>query len=233
MANLKVSLIDAPGDYEAVYIDIQDVQVNPSGTDSGWYSLENAQYGVYDLLLLTNGEEAFLGEIALPEGKLSQVRLVLGDDNRVTIDGQDLDLKVPSGSTSGLKVNVNTDLVGGVTYSLVLDFDAGRSVVKSGNSGNYNLKPVIRANLNPETGAISGEISPTDLNAAIFAIQNGDTITSTYPDETGGFLLQALPEGIYSVVAQPESDSGLTPTTIDDVSVSVGEVTSLGTVLVQ
>ena len=38
-ARLQVFLTDDPGDYEAVYIDVQDVQINVTGnTDDGWQS---------------------------------------------------------------------------------------------------------------------------------------------------------------------------------------------------
>ena len=39
-ARLQVYLTDDPGDYEAVYIDVKDVQINVTGNDAdGWQSL--------------------------------------------------------------------------------------------------------------------------------------------------------------------------------------------------
>ncbi|WP_020530150.1 DUF4382 domain-containing protein, partial [Flexithrix dorotheae] len=95
MAKIQVTLVDAPADYEEVLIDIQEVNINVGDEEEGWQSLENAETGIFDILKLTNGEEAFLGEIELPAGNLSQIRLVLGDQNSLTIDGESTDLKVP------------------------------------------------------------------------------------------------------------------------------------------
>jgi hypothetical protein len=40
---------------------------------------------------------------------------------------------------------VNQTLVAGVTYDFLLDFDVENSVVvQAGNSGNFNLHPVVR-----------------------------------------------------------------------------------------
>ncbi|MBT32978.1 MAG: hypothetical protein CMO01_25245 [Thalassobius sp.] len=230
-AKIQVSLIDAPADYEAVWIDIEDVQINVNDDEddeSGWQSLEGSELGVYDLLTLTNGEEAFLGEIELPAGKISQIRLILGDGNELTIDGSNVDLKVPSGSQSGLKLNIHQEVEGGITYKLVIDFDAAKSIVKAGNSGNYNLKPVIRAKMEALTGAISGVVDPADVNTVVYGIMNSDSV-STYPNENGEYLLRALEAGTYTVVAVPTEESGYETISVENVTVSTGEITTIDT----
>ena len=228
-AKVSVSLVDAPADYEEVWIDIQDIQVNVSSDendDNGWQSLDGAQPGVYDLLKLTNGEEQFLGDIELPEGQLGQVRLILGNANELTIDGTKVALTVPSGSQSGLKLNVGTAIEAGISYKLVIDFDAAKSIVSSGNSGKYILKPVIKAVMEAQTGAIEGIVSPANINSVIYAIIGADS-ASTYPNEQGQFLIRTLDAGNYSVVAIPDSDSGLGKATVDAISVTIGEVNTL------
>lgn len=223
-AKIQVVMVDAPAEYDAVLIDVQEVQVNTSSDEeNGWESLEEAEPGIYNLLELTNGEEAFLGEIELPEGRLGQVRLILGDQNELVIGEDTLELTVPSGSQSGLKVNINADIVEGVAYKLILDFDAGRSVVKRGNSGAYNLKPVIRAQMDAQTGAIEGAVSPAGADVIVYAIQGEDSVSS-YPDEAGAYLIRALTEGTYNVVAVPASES-FTKATIEALEVKIGEVT--------
>lgn len=233
MATVQVQLIDAPADYEAVFIDVVDVQVNVGEEEDGWQSLDEANMGVYNLLELTNGASVLLGEIALPAGELSQVRLILGDNNSLVTDGQTVALSTPSAQQSGLKLAVNQELEAGITYQLVIDFDAARSIVESGNSGDYNLKPVIRASMDPRTGAISGVIEQgvsEGVNATVFAIVGEDTLTSAYTDDTGNFLLGALPEDTYTVSISPETGSGYIATDVENVSVTIGEVNELGTI---
>jgi len=224
MAKIKVSLVDAPADYESVLIDVLDVKVNTGE----WQSLENVEKKVYDLLKLTNGEEALLGEIELPEGELQEVRLVLGANNKLGVNGEELDLDTPSAMQSGLKIKIHSQIEAGVTYKLVLDFDAAKSIVKAGNSGKYNLKPVIRAKMEALTGAITGLIDPIETECTVYAIVGTDSI-STYPDEEGKFMIRALEADTYKVVAIPTLESGLGEVAKENVEVVVGEITDAGT----
>src|SRR5690349_4650863 len=122
-ARLQVWLTDAPGDYEEVNIDIQGVEIHSSESDNGkgWKSLD-VKSGVYNLLELTNGLDTLIGELVLPAGKVSQIRLVLGDDNSIKVGGQVYDLSTPSAQQSGLKLQVHETLAEGVTYKILLDF---------------------------------------------------------------------------------------------------------------
>ncbi|MGZ2371827.1 DUF4382 domain-containing protein [Ancylomarina sp. YFZ004] len=224
MAKIKVSLVDAPADYESVLIDVVDVKIN----NGGWESLDGVDNKVYDILKLTNGEEAILGEIELPEGQLQEIRLVLGENNQIGVNGELLDLDTPSASQSGLKIKIHTMLEAGVTYKLVLDFDAAKSIVKAGNKDKFILKPVIRAEMEAQTGAIKGMINPTDTDCVVYAIVGTDSI-STYPNEEGKFLIRALEANTYRVVAIPTVESGLKEVEKADVEVSLGEVADAGT----
>ena len=61
----------------------------------------------------------------------------------VPTGGGETALTMPSAQQSGLKMNVDIDVAAGQIADVVLDFDACKSVVRRGNSGQYNLKPVI------------------------------------------------------------------------------------------
>src|SRR5258708_12999885 len=87
-ATLQVRLTDAPGDYQEVNIDIQDVQVNAdaSNSNSGWISIiDTNKKGVYNLLEFTNELDTLLGSHELPAARASQTTLVLTSNNSVTI----------------------------------------------------------------------------------------------------------------------------------------------------
>lgn len=140
-SRMTVKMTDAPGDYEQVNVDIREVLVNVDG--HGWVSLATNQ-GVYDLLTLQNDITTVLvNQGELPAGHLNQFRLVLGSSNSVKIDGVYYPLATPSAQQSGLKVNINADVAPNETYELLIDFDAGESIVEQGNGG-YSLKPVIK-----------------------------------------------------------------------------------------
>lgn len=225
---LEVRLTDAPGDYEEVNIDIQDVQVNAGSNESGWKSLE-INKGVYDILKLTAGLDTLLGKIELPAGRVSQVRIILGNQNSLRINGNTEVLTTPSAQQSGLKLQVNADLLEGITYKLLLDFDAARSIVKAGNSGKYNLKPVIRTITEASSGAIAGLISPVESSPAVYAIVGPDTLGTAFVDQVNGrFLLRGLAAGTYKVTFEPKT--GYQPMVKEGVIVNVGNVTTIGTV---
>lgn len=60
---MQVYLTDAPGDYEAVYIDIRGIEVNTiNDTFLGWVGLRHIQPGVYDLLTLVNDKDTLLAD---------------------------------------------------------------------------------------------------------------------------------------------------------------------------
>ena len=227
-AQLVVRLTDAPGDYQEVNIDIQSVEVNVSenGSSSGWMELENTNTGVYNLLELTNGLSVVLADAEVPAGRISQIRLVLGDDNTLKMDDQIQKLTTPSAQQSGLKLQLNTTLSAGITYEVLLDFDGARSVVESGNSGKHILKPVIRALSEAQDGAIKGIALPVEASAAVFAIQGTDTVASSFADDNGEFLIRQLDSGAYTVGISPAE--GFQETSVENVNVTIGEVTDIG-----
>ncbi len=227
-ARVQVWLTDAPGDYQEVNIDLQGVEVHVGDgeDDAGWKSL-SVHGGVYNLLELTNGLDTLLGEISIPAGEISQIRLKLGSENTVKVGGQLFPLDVPSGQQSGLKLQVHQTLAADITYKILLDFDVARSVLLTG-SGKYKLKPVIRTIPEAQDGAIKGVVSPLTATPAVYAIKETDTLATAYTDATGHFLLRGLEAGTYTVSFVP--NSSFEATKKENVSVTIGQVTDLGTV---
>lgn len=137
----NLRLTDAPAAYLSVNVDIIGAEVHHA--DSGWINIP-VNAGVYDLLLLQNGVSVALTDsLKLPIGQLSQMRLLLGNNNTIVTAAGVFDLKVPSGSETGLKVNLNQNLQANKAIDVLLDFDAGASVVEQGN-GLFLLKPVVK-----------------------------------------------------------------------------------------
>ncbi|MDP2189112.1 MAG: DUF4382 domain-containing protein [Sphingobacteriaceae bacterium] len=222
-ASVQFRLTDAPGSYDAVLIDISSIEVIAGDAP---FTVNLVRPGVYNLLDFTNGIDTLLADIDLPEGRMNQVRLILGNNNSVVVDGDTFALATPSAQQSGLKLNVQYDLVAGVNYQFVLDFDAGRSIVRQGNGG-YLLKPVIRVFTNAQSGAIRGHARPDSAAVYVMAIAGTDTF-GTIPPADGRFLLKGLPAGSYNVVVQGGGSLG--DLSINNVGVTIGNVTDLGEV---
>lgn len=149
-ASFKVSMsntVTANREYSQVNIDLVKISINVSAdtnASSGWVDLPTNQ-GIYNLLDFTSGNDTVLAfDSVLVVQNISQIRLLLGENNTIVDSGETYDLNTPSGQTSGLKIPVNVTLQPGFSYIVELDFDPYQSVVKTGN-GKYNLKPVINA----------------------------------------------------------------------------------------
>jgi hypothetical protein len=208
-SRMEVRLTDAPGDYAKVLIDIRSVEIHTDGnaTDNsaGWTTLTNIHPGIYNLLDFSNGKDTLLAASNLPAGHISQIRLILGLNNSLVLkDGTTQALKTPSGQASGLKVKIDADLVSDVTYLVLLDFDASKSIVAKGNGG-YNLKPVIRTITQAVAGGIRGNVSPAMPGNEVQVIETvpgGNGVIDTvggFTDVNGNYLVKGLIGGAYTV----------------------------------
>jgi hypothetical protein len=227
-ATFEIRMHDAPTD-DLAEVNIHVLEVRVQHSSKGWVTISEPDK-TYNLLDLVNGEVVILGEEDVEGGRYNQVRLILGADNTVVNhDGEVFDLKTPSAQQSGLKININSDLEEGVRYVLILDFDASKSIVRTGNSPvqDYILKPVIRAYELAQTGTIGGSIVPSQSMSRIDAIVADTVYTSTYAETNGEFLLVGLEPITYTVRVNARIGD-FAPTTITDVTVETGAKTNLG-----
>jgi hypothetical protein len=201
-AHLQVYLTDDPANYDEVVIDVRDVKINYStDTANGWKSLSQVNAKPYDILRLVNDKDTILGQTDLDSGRIEQIRLILGPNNYVKVNGQTYPLETPSAQQSGLKINLHQSVSAGLLYKLLLDFDASKSIVKTGN-GKYMLKPVIRASMQAQGGSIKGYVLPNTFNTSVFAIQGPDTLTGTITSG-GSYWIKGLSEGTYTLGFAP------------------------------
>jgi hypothetical protein len=225
MAKMNVKITDSPGAYEAIYLSVKEIQILTSDGTSTLAVGPNP----FNILNFRMGKDTLIASQDIPSGNIQEVRLVLNNTgNRVKIDGATYDLTTPSGQTSGVKLKVQETLEAGVAYTLLLDFDAAKSVVQTGN-GKYILKPVIRAIPNAVSGAITGVITPSASSPKIYAITGTDTL-GTVSDASGKFWFPGVPAGTYKVEIQPISP--YLNKTIENVAVVQGSVKDLGTITI-
>jgi hypothetical protein len=229
---LSVSLTDSScSDYKAIYITIDEVQVkkndDSSNENSGWLIVATPEktYNLYDLV---NGVTEVLGIEELEAGIYQQVRLIIGkiadQENNINgdphpsanyilfKDGTSENLKIPSGFQTGVKLVHNFEVVEGRFVELLLDFEACKSVVETGN-GKYKLKPTIKVIGTLNKTEVYGKV--TDLNSgdgitlASVSAQTSDgispsvkhsTLTSNNFEEEGEYSLLLLPDETYNIV---------------------------------
>lgn len=220
----SVKMTDAPGPYDAVNVDIQGVEV--TGETGETFSL-NVVPGIYNLLDFSNGVSTLIATDTLEIAKVEQIRLILGTNNTVELNNVIYPLSTPSADQSGLKLQVHQTLQAGILYSVLLDFDANKSIVDLGN-GSYKLKPVIRTIEAAISGTIKGKLSVAGTMAVVQA--NSSTLSyATNINANGEFMIMGLPPGIYSVTITPALP--LLAVTKTNITVTAGITTDIGIVV--
>jgi hypothetical protein len=245
-AKLEVRLTDAPGNFNAVVLDVQQIEVhNKEESDpSGWQTLAFTPQTV-NVLDYVNGKSALLVSADFAPGDLKEIRLILGPNSYVVgTDGQQYALKTPSGQTSGVKLKLDkVTLAAGSTYQLLLDFDVAKSIVERGNwkAGNdkkerYLLKPVIRLVAQDLRGGLRGTVNPAVARPQVLAIRaaiTGPDTVSTFADASGAYQLNGLAAGTYQVqlfptVAAPTGQPAYKTVVRLGITVTNNQVTDLG-----
>lgn len=148
--SLAIRMTDSSGgkagnevDFQGLEIDLQQIRIKTDGDSSNsWFDLET-NAGIYDLVTLQFGEDSLVASGTFLGDSVKEIRMILGDMNKILVDSVWYELSIPSGSQSGLKVKLNPAIYIEALDSLVLDFDSNASVRQQGN-GNYKLQPVIR-----------------------------------------------------------------------------------------
>ncbi|SNB46298.1 DUF4382 domain-containing protein [Geobacter sp. DSM 9736] len=207
---LKVGITDKQSDdFAQVVIAIREIRVVPAGrenapdNDPGLPVLARfSSPRVIDVMQLQFVQQA-LGEIILPAGTYSQIRLILEPNpngqgqppaNYLTLKTDPaarIPLKTPSGQQSGLKVLGPVEVRPGAISAVLIDFDPNTAIVPRGN-GDYNLKPTgIRLVQTGEEltrfGSITGTVSSTfkDWSSATVSIRRRGDINDVEPIAAG------------------------------------------------
>jgi len=189
----ELRLCDSPGNYEHVYLDIQQVSIMVEG--SGWEDLSTS-VGVVDILEYNNGLDLLIGSKLVPAGKLIQIRLILGPNNTLVENGNTHTLVIPSSFQSGIKINIDTEIIADGTTKEWLDIDAGSSIKELPN-GTYKMTPVLRSFKESDNGRFKGYLLPVEANAHVQAIKGNDTII-VIPEDDGFYQFSGL-QGNYKL----------------------------------
>lgn len=245
---VKIFLSDNPVNFDAVYVDIQQVivQVIPDscrGRDNNnndcyddneyrcsiWDTLD-IRAGVYNLLSLSNGTDTLLANGLTLAGRVNKVKLVLGDNNSVVIDSVSYPLSLWSNQHSvTLQVKgADIDELTPADLQLWLDFDAGGSIVRVSNN-RFVLKPKIKIFVPDLTASIKGKVLPREAKAVVSAVANGDTLIAIPYHHNGEFKIRGL-KGDSAVVFINATAGGYRDTTLMGVSLRSGKATDIGTI---
>lgn len=250
---LKIYLTDSSGNYKendsgtysAVYITISKIKAHIAGGNEGdneedkgsWEVLKEWSGGLQVDLIKLEDVSILLASLELEPNKYTQLRLflegdeeedawiVLGESGESEESKSKIPLEIPSVYQTGIKLNRPFKIIEGSITKLTIDFDAEKSVVKTGN-GKYKLKPVIHVTsetysegeeLLEGSGSVSGSVSyygydidnselilvgisgaSVELSGGVYILAN-TTTTSEVEGLEGIFSLNNVPAGNYTL----------------------------------
>jgi hypothetical protein len=207
---LKLAITDKMSDnYQNVVISIREIRVVPAGMEGASDNdpglpvvVTFATPRVIDVMQLQFVQQA-LGDVVLPTGTYSQIRLILEPNpngqgqqpanylvlksNLTTM----IPLTTPSAQQSGLKILGPLEIKPGIINALMIDFDPNTAIVVRGN-GDYNLKPtgirlVQMSEMLTQYGSISGVVSSAfkDWSSATVSVKRRGAINDIDPIAAG------------------------------------------------
>ncbi len=224
-AHVNMYLTDAPADYDAVYIDVQSVEIT---SDQGVNTYVIINPGVYDLLKLNSGADTLMISEDLSPRTTTKIKLILGDNNSVVVAGVTHPMAKPDDDSPGLVIDREYKFESRENYNLWMDFDAAQSIEEDG-AGNYSLNPVLRIYTDEESGAISGHILPLGAAFTVSVITPDGTFGTTIKND-GTFYIGGLTSGTYDV--KFSAVFGFIDITVPGVLVTNGSVTEMGEIII-
>lgn len=236
-----VKLTDAPFPIDLIdkaMVTIDKIEIRSTAVSlNASEEIENSAFIVlseetqtFNLLDLRNGVTADLLAMNIDTGSYDMIRMHVVEGEVILKDGTSHKLKVPGGSTSGLKIKIAPELVveGGVTNEVLLDFDVSKSFVIQGNVKapidlkTIIFKPVVRAVSQKMSSSIAGKVvgvTGAPIAEAYVQVINADTVlTSSLTNASGEYAMIGIPVGTYRMVCEKE---GFRTVTVEAVKVEL------------
>ncbi|TGU71643.1 DUF4382 domain-containing protein [Geomonas terrae] len=207
---LKLAITDRQSEeFQNLFISIREIRLVPAGHENAadndpalpvFASYTTARS--VDVMQLRFSQET-LGDLTLPAGTYSQIRLILdpnpgGNQDPVNYlvlasdPNTKIPLTTPSGQQSGLKILGPIEVKPGVINAVMIDFDPNTAVVKRGNSGQYNFKPtgirlIQMQEMLESFGSIAGNVSNPSVNwsSATVSVKHRGTTNDINPIAAG------------------------------------------------
>lgn len=249
---LSVYLTDDPCQYDSVFIDIRYVEVK---IDTSTQHMNDDQYGdndndndddrqhhdqygkwdtlkirpgVYNILRLRNGIDTLLASGNIPAGKIRKIRLTLGTNNSLIKAGVSYPLNLLPGTNNYVYLKIHKedeDEVATAQSAIWIDFNVCESIRLI--SGQYYLKPVLKAFSMQQFGKIEGKVFPHDALPFVKAF-NGTDSASAIPENDGEYKIRGLREGVYSI--KFTGSNGYRDTSILNIQVQKGRETHISNI---
>lgn len=168
----SLAVTDAPVDSAvAVVVEFTGVSIKPADGEVIEFNFTEPRQ--IDLLQLQGSlSDGLVSDQEVPAGNYEWVRLHVNAENDGVLDsyierddGTQQELRIPSGSQSGLKLVRGFTIAAGGAADFTVDFDLRKSITDPGGMPSAILKPALRLVDNLTVGSIEGSVSFDLINA--------------------------------------------------------------------
>ena len=135
-SNVAVRLKDAPANWDKVNLEIKGVQLR--GSSGEWITVP-MNTRVIDILQLRDSS-VLLGNVHMPVGTISEIKLMVGTQNTITIGNLTFTISIDLADEDDLVLQVHETVGASGTFVLVVDLDAANSVLDDGDGQHFHLK---------------------------------------------------------------------------------------------
>ncbi len=226
---MEVRMTDSPGDFVALNVEILKIEAYLE--NSGWVTINETSKEI-NILDLTNGAEVTIASATTVQpGTYTKLKLTFSGENSLTFNGSNgsntVNLSFGSSFAGQIEVPIHCQISGGITSSILLDFNVGSSISQSG--GGYILNPVISEIVDPTTG-VQGNIIGTEK--AAISLSNASHSASTYTNVNGYFMIKGVPDGTYllKIEAKGQGEVLASQKSIQNITIVKGQIKSLGSI---
>jgi hypothetical protein len=152
---------------------------NDALKQSGWIEVPMTRQGLYNLLNFQDGKDTLIAQADIPPGTISQIRLILGNNNSLILNnGSVFPLQAGYSLSNGIQLNIQDTLQAGAPFSLDINFNTASSITGPNASGQYILQPVITISTRDTSHTIKGVASPNSGSVLTEAI-HGKNLSGT------------------------------------------------------
>lgn len=169
---LNIAITDAAVDtVTEVWVEFTGVELKPASGRA--ITVEFELPNTINLLDLQNGKTAaLLQNEVVPAGPYNWIRLGVNaefdnvfDSYALLDDGSQVELRVPSGSQSGLKLVSGFTVTANQSTNIVLDWDLRKALSDPQGQPGLHLRPALRVTDMAVFGTLSGSVDPTLITA--------------------------------------------------------------------
>ncbi|MDQ2075746.1 DUF4382 domain-containing protein [Marinimicrobium sp. ABcell2] len=207
--HFSLAVTDAPIDSAThVVVEFTGVSIKPADGEAIVFEFDEPKS--IDLLALQgSASESLLTNEEVPAGQYNWIRLHVNAEHDGVLDsyieletGNQLELRVPSGSQSGLKLVSGFAVNAGASADFTIDFDLRKSIVLPPGLSGAMLKPALRLVDNTVSGSIAGSVDaelitarcedPANESGAVYVFSGADASVSDVSGSDNDPLITAL-----------------------------------------